>query len=52
VWSVAAATVTIDMRDGRGLSEYFRPGRETPQMSDAEVDAKVTQVGGLGRAVR
>ena len=54
MWSVAAATVTIDMRDGRSLSEYFRAGRETPQrpMSDAEVDAKVARVGGLGRAVR
>src|SRR5215831_11421452 len=47
-------TVTIDMRDGRSLSEYFRAGRETPQrpMSDAEVDAKMARVGGLGRAVR
>jgi hypothetical protein len=54
VWSVAAATVTIDMRDGRTFSEYFRAGRDTPQrpMSDAEVDAKVARVSGLGRAVR
>jgi hypothetical protein len=47
---VPAATVTIDMRHGRSLSQHFRAGAasRSAAMSDAELDAKVARVGRLG----